>query len=100
MTSHVVPQKIYFIIFGLLMVLTIVTVWASVLDLGRMNVVVALTIAFTKATLVILYFMHVRYSSNLIRLTAGAGLLWLAIMMVIMLSDYLTRDWLPVPRGW
>ena len=100
MSSHIVPQKTYFVIFFLLMILTAVTVWVATIELGRLNTIVALTIAFSKALLVILYFMHVRYSSNLIRVTAASGLLWLAIMMIIMLSDYQTRDWLVVPRGW
>ena len=100
MSLHIVPQKTYFVIFGLLMILTVVTVWVATIELGRLNTIVALTIAFSKALLVILYFMHVRYSSNLIRVTAASGLLWLGIMMIIMLSDYQTRDWLVVPRGW
>ena len=100
MSSHVVPQKTYLIIFGLLMILTAITVWVATVELGRLNTIAALTIAFGKALLVVLYFMHVRYSSNLIRVTAASGLLWLAIMMIIMLSDYQTRDWLVVPRGW
>ena len=60
---------------------------------GPLNAVVALTIAVVKATLVVLYFMHVRYSSRLVWLIVTAGLFWLAIMFALTLSDYSTRDW-------
>ena len=65
MSEHVVSRKVYFLIFGALMVLTAITVWVANLDLGRWNAIVALSIAVLKATLVVLYFMHVRYSSKL-----------------------------------
>jgi cytochrome c oxidase subunit 4 len=68
------------------------------MDLGRMNAVVALTIAVIKATLVVLYFMHVRYSSKLTWVFVGAGFFWLAIMVALTLSDYMTRGWLNIAR--
>ncbi len=91
MSQHIVPQKIYFLIFVALMVLTAITVVVAFLDLGILNNVIMLTIACTKAVLVILYFMHVRYSSRLTWVFVGAGFFWLAILLVFTLADYLTR---------
>ena len=92
MSEHIVSRKVYFAIFGALMVFTALTVYVAFLDLGgAVNTVVALTIAVIKATLVVLYFMHVRYSTRLIWVIVVAGFFWLGIMFVFTLSDYLTR---------
>ena len=90
---HVVPRKIYYAIFATLMVLTGVTVGVAYIDLGAMNTVVALAIACFKAMIVVLYFMHVKYSTRLIKLTVIAGLYWMGILFVLTMSDYLTRAW-------
>ena len=90
---HVVPTLIYYAIFATLMVLTGVTVGVAYIDLGRMNTVVALAIACFKAMIVVLYFMHVKYSTRLVKLTVIAGLYWMGILFVLTLSDYLTRAW-------
>lgn len=90
---HVVPTKIYYAIFAILMVLTAVTVGVAYIDLGAMNAVVALAIACFKATIVVLYFMHVKYSTRLIKLTVVAGLYWMGILFVLTFGDYLTRAW-------
>jgi cytochrome c oxidase subunit 4 len=95
MSEHIVSKKIYYTIFLTLMVLTAVTIFVAYVDLGPLNTVVALTIAVTKALLVVLYFMHVRYSSRLTWVFVAAGFFWLAIMVALILSDYETRDWLP-----
>ena len=95
MSEHIVQPRIYVTIFLALMVGTTVTVIAAFYDFpGPLNAVVALTIASIKATLVVLYFMHVRYSGRLIWLVIVAALLWLAIMFAITFSDYWTRAWL------
>jgi cytochrome c oxidase subunit IV len=94
--QHVVPRKIYFAVFAALMVLTATTTAISFLDLGPWNTVVALGIAFFKATLVVLFFMHVKYSPRLTQVTIAGGLFWLAILIGITLSDFMTRGWLPV----
>jgi cytochrome c oxidase subunit IV len=95
MSEHIVQPRIYITIFLALMVGTTLTVVAAFYDFpGPLNAVVALTIACVKATLVVLYFMHVRYSSRLISLVIVAALLWLAIMFAITFSDYWTRMWL------
>ncbi|HEV8577920.1 MAG TPA: cytochrome C oxidase subunit IV family protein [Thermoanaerobaculia bacterium] len=91
MAEHVTSRKIYFLVFGALMVLTIVTWLVAQVDLGWANDVVALTIAVIKALLVLLFFMHVRYSTRMTILTATAGFFWLVILIGITLSDYLTR---------
>jgi cytochrome c oxidase subunit 4 len=98
MSEHIVSRKVYFAIFAALMVGTAATVIVAFIDLGgQFNTVVALTIAVIKATLVVLYFMHVRYSSRLTWVIVGSGLFWLGIMFALTLSDYWTRGWLP-PR--
>jgi cytochrome c oxidase subunit 4 len=90
---HIVPLRIYFAIFAALMILTAVTVAVAYLDLGPLNTIVALSIAVTKATLVILYFMHVRYSPSLTKLVVASSFLWLFIMLSITMSDYVSRGW-------
>jgi cytochrome c oxidase subunit 4 len=100
MSEHVVSRKIYFLIFGALMVLTGVTVWVANFNLpGPLNAIVALSIAILKATLVVLYFMHVRYSSKLTWVFVAAGIIWLIILFAFTLSDYLTRGWVPIASG-
>ena len=96
MSGHIVPLRIYFLIFGALMALTALTVWAAFQDFGTMNTVVALVIAVLKATLVILYFMHVRYSSSLVQVAAVAGFLWLVILIGFTVSDVASRGWIPI----
>jgi cytochrome c oxidase subunit 4 len=97
MAEHVVSRKLYFMIFGGLMVLTALTVWVANFNLpGPLNAIVALSIAVIKATMVVLYFMHVRYSSKLTWVFVCAGLIWLIILFAFTLSDYLTRGWVPL----
>ena len=92
MEEHSHPSlKVYFLIFFALVVGTCLTWAIAFVDLGPWNPVIALTIACTKATLVILYFMHVRYSSKLTILTVCAGFFWLLILITLSLTDYLTR---------
>lgn len=95
MSEHIVPLRIYVSIFAALLVGTALTVWAGLHDFpGQWNVIIALTIAVVKATLVVLYFMHVRYSSRLIWVVFTSALFWLAILFALTLSDYWTRSWL------
>src|SRR6185503_16609260 len=96
MSEHVVSRKVYFIIFGALMVGTALTVWVANYDLKQWNAIVALSIAVIKATLVVLYFMNVRYSSKLTWVFVVAGLVWLIILSALTLSDYMTRSWVPI----
>ncbi len=90
---HIVPVKIYYGIFAILLVMTGITVAVAYIDLGRLNAVAALAIACFKALIVVLYFMHVKYSTRLIKLTVIAGLYWMGIIFALTLGDYLTRAW-------
>ena len=94
MSEHIVPRKTYFAVFAALMVGTFLTVVAARYDFGAMNNVIAMTIAVTKALLVVLFFMHVRYGSRLNMVIVVSGFFWLAIMMALTGSDYLSREWL------
>lgn len=96
MSEHIVYPRVYITIFLALMLGTGLTVFAAFHDFpGPLNAIIALTIAVVKATLVILYFMHVRYSSRLVWLIIGSALFWLAILFALTISDYWTRTWLP-----
>ena len=100
MSEHIVEKKIYYKVFGVLMALLGATVAIAYIHLGKLNVIAALTIAVIKAVLIILYFMHVRYSSRLLWIFVGAGFFWLGILFALSYSDFLTRGWLPLPTGW
>jgi len=96
---HVSPLSTYITIFSALMILTALTVGVAFLDLGSFNPVVALGVACIKATLVILYFMHVKYSSRLTKLTVVLSIFFVAILFAQTLMDYATRGWgLPLPH--
>ena len=97
MSEHVVSPKVYLAIFATLMVLTAATVAAAYMDLGPFNLAVALAIAAVKATLVVLYFMHVRYNPRLIGLGIVLGVAWLGVLIFITFGDYLSRGWSPFP---
>lgn len=89
--KHLVPVSVYLTIFGLLMILTGVTVGVSFVDLGAMNAVVAIVIAVVKMLLVVLYFMHVRYSTRLTWAVIAGGFFWLLLLLLLTLADYATR---------
>lgn len=90
--AHPTPM-LYFFILCCLCVGTVLTYFAATWEMGIFNPVVALAIACTKATLVILFFMHIRYSNTLTKITVAAGFFWLLILISLSLSDYITRDW-------
>jgi cytochrome c oxidase subunit 4 len=91
-SAHIVSPKIYLAIFASLMLGTGITVWAAFQDFGKFNIVIALVIATIKATLVILYFMHARYSPRRTQLVIVCSVFWLAIMLALTLTDYDTRS--------
>jgi cytochrome c oxidase subunit 4 len=97
MSGHVTPKLTYYAIFATLMVLTAITVGVAFINLGAFNFTVALSIAIVKATLVILFFMHLKYSSRLTKLTVGTGFFFLLVLFTLTLTDYLTRGWLTAP---
>jgi cytochrome c oxidase subunit 4 len=100
MQGHVVPKKTYFFIFGSLLALTGLTTGMAYVNLGDWNTIVALIIACCKATLVVLFFMHLRWSTTLMRVVLLSALLWLAILISLTTTDFFSRDWTPIPEGW
>ena len=91
MSAHVLPKSIYYTIFLSLMVLTAATVGVAFINLGSLNFPVAIGIAITKATLVVLFFMHVKYSSRLTKLIVLTSLFFLLILVGETMMDYATR---------
>ena len=97
MSEHIVPVRVYVMIVLALMAGTALTIWAGLQDFpGQLNVIIALTIAVIKATLVVLYFMHVRYSSRLIWVIFASALFWMGILFALTFSDYWTRGWFTI----
>jgi cytochrome c oxidase subunit 4 len=97
MSEHIVPVKVYYGVFGALMFFTVLTYFAATIDLGSFNLVVALAIAIIKATLVILFFMHVKYSTTLTKAIVASGFFFFLIMIFFTMNDLLTRSWSGVP---
>jgi cytochrome c oxidase subunit IV len=93
MSEHVVPKTMYYLVFAALIVGTGLTVLAAEVDLGALNNVVMLAIACTKAALVILFFMHVRWSTRLTWVVVASGFFWLLIMFGLTMADYMSRGW-------
>src|SRR5215510_11800760 len=90
---HIASKRSYFAIFAILMVCTYLTWQVAFFDLGPLNTVVALAIAVFKAVLVVLFFMHVKHGTRLTWVVVLAAVFWLALMLTITMSDYLTRGW-------
>ena len=91
MSSHILPKRVYYTIFAILLFCTYLTVQIAFLDLGAWNTVAALAIATFKATIVVLFFMHVKYSGKLTWVVVAGSLFWLGILIVMTAGDYLTR---------
>jgi cytochrome c oxidase subunit IV len=98
MSGHVSPVSLYVTIFGALMVLTALTVGAAFADLGQFNFLVAMIIAGFKASLVIWYFMHVKYASHLTKLTVATGVFFLLILLSLILVDYASKGFTQMPQ--
>jgi cytochrome c oxidase subunit 4 len=99
--EHIVPVKIYIAVFVALIILTAATTGVAYVDLGgRFNTVVALAIAVAKMMLVVLFFMHVKYTTGMTRVVVVAGIFWLAILVTLTLADELTRAWTPSGGPW
>lgn len=97
MSEHIVSVRVYITIFLVLLVGTALTVWVAFLDFpGRLNTIIALAIATAKATFVVLYFMHVRYSTRLVWVIVGSALFWMGIMFAFTFADYFTRSRLSI----
>ena len=93
MSGHVAPKSLYYVVFLALLVGTALTVLVAKFDLGPLNNVVMLGVACTKALLVVLYFMHVRWGTRLTWVVAGSGFFWLLILFSITMADYMSRGW-------
>jgi cytochrome c oxidase subunit IV len=98
-THHAVPLRVYIYNFIALMVLLVLTLVAAKFDLGEWNVVIAVTIAVIKAVLVVLYFMHLRFSTRLVQVFGGAAMFWLAILFTLTFTDYFSRFGNVLPAG-
>jgi cytochrome c oxidase subunit 4 len=94
MSEIVESPKLYLLIFGTLMIMTLVTVGAAFIDFGPFNIIIALSIAIFKAVLVILFFMHVRHRDHLTWIYVSAGFYWLLILIIITMTDFISRGWL------
>ena len=99
MSGHISPKSTYFAIFGALMVLTALTVAIAFVHLGAFNFPVAIGIAITKATLVILFFMHAKYSSKLTKMFVGTAFFFLMVLLGLSLTDYMSRGFQTYPGG-
>ena len=93
MSEYIVPKRTYYIIYVILLIGTYLTWQVAVFDLGPMNTIVALTIAVFKATLVVLFFMHVKYGTRLTWVVVIGSVFWLGILLALTFGDYLTRSW-------
>jgi cytochrome c oxidase subunit 4 len=93
MSSHIMPKRVYYTIFAILLFCTYLTVQIAFIDLGPWNTVAALTIAAFKATIVVLFFMHVKYSTKLTWAVVIGSIFWLGILLALTMTDYLTRGW-------
>jgi len=93
MAEHVVPTKSYVAVWATLMAMTLITTLVGFVDLGRFNTVVALSIATFKASLVVLFFMHAKYSPRLTRVVITCGIFFLVLLLAFSIVDYLTRLW-------
>jgi cytochrome c oxidase subunit IV len=94
MSERILPARAYYLVFGMLVGLTFLTIGISFLELGEWHTVAGLIIAACKVVLVALFFMHLLSSSRLTWIVVGGGLFWLGILMALTLTDYLTRHWL------
>ena len=97
--GHVAPKSLYYSIFGALMVFTIITVEVATHNFGVLNFPVAIGIAITKATLVVLFFMHAKYSSRLTKMFVGTALFFLSILLGLTMTDYMSRGLDTYPGG-
>ena len=95
--SHIVSTKVYFAVFAALIALTWVTTGVATIDLGRLNIYVALSIAIFKASLVLFFFMHVKYGTRLTKMIVMSGVYWLVLLLFIVMMDIWTRSWMGVP---
>ena len=90
---HILGPGAYSLVFGALLICTLVTILAAKVEMGVFNPIVALGIASFKGVIVILFFMHVKYQSRLVKITVGAGFFTFLVLITMTLSDYISRAW-------
>jgi len=95
---HVVQPAVYYKVFAALMVALVATCWAAAYDLGPLNTIIAMIIAVAKAALIVLFFMHIKFSSKLAKVFAVAALFWLSLLFALSLQDYFTRAQMQLPK--
>jgi cytochrome c oxidase subunit IV len=93
MEKHIIPRKTYFIVYLVLLLLLAATVGVAYVEIGTFNLILALIIAFSKAALVVLFFMHVYYSTSLTKAFVLTAILFLVLLAGLTMADYLTRTW-------
>jgi len=93
MPEHILSKRVYYTIFAILLLCTYLTWQIAYFDIGRLNTVAALGIAVFKAVLVVLFFMHAKYSTRLTWVVAIAGVFWLGMLLALTMGDYVTRGW-------
>ncbi len=98
-TEHIASRKLYFGVFFALLCLTALTTGAAYVDLGAWNTVVAMAIAFCKASLVVLFFMHLKWGTGTMKTVAVVAIAWLTLLIVLTNVDNHTRDWIGTPQG-
>lgn len=105
-THHIIEPYVYYRVFAILIVLFIATVAVAFFDLSKMlnwppaNIVVAMIIAVAKATVIVLYFMHIKFASRLTQVFAVSAMIWLSLLFIFTFADYFTRGWIPQPGSW
>ena len=105
-THHIIEPIVYLKVFSILVILFLATLGVALFDLSKhlhwapANLVIALTIAMAKAAVIVMYFMHVKYSSRLTQVFAVSAMLWLMLMFAFTFADYFTRSWIPQPGSW
>ncbi|HXC95319.1 MAG TPA: cytochrome C oxidase subunit IV family protein [Edaphobacter sp.] len=90
---HIVTPKVYAMVYVALLIATGITVWAAFINLNIFNPIIALAIACTKGVIVILFFMHVKYQSKLVKLTVISGFFTFIVLITMTLTDYISRAW-------
>jgi cytochrome c oxidase subunit 4 len=97
MTAPRVSVRKYALVFGALLLLALTTTLIGMLDLGPFNMIIAITIAAAKASLIAAFFMQALYEGKIVRIILTGGVVWFLIMITLTLGDYMTRGWLPFP---
>ena len=97
MAQAVVPKKTYLLAYLVLLALTLLTTLLAYINMGPFSIAIAILIAAVQASVIASFFMQALYESALVRVVTAGGIVWLLIMLTLVLTDYITRGWLPFP---